>query len=142
MPRKAGASPVAAAPAEEPAQTSPPLASIAVAPPTTKKVGAQFNIVETRELLLIVAEVKPIGGQGWSEVERQFNQKAANGVLQFKVRAANSLKSRFQRFLTPQERRVGGHTLFGFGSIRQCVSCSYSSDSREQEAPDEPWRRR
>ena len=29
-------------------------------------------------------------------MERQFNQKAANGVLQFKVRAANSLKSLFQ----------------------------------------------
>jgi hypothetical protein len=99
MPRKAGAA-AGAAPADEASSASLPSSNStsgpSVAVPTAKKVGAQFNVVETRELLRIVSIVKPIGGQGWSEVERQFNEKAAGGGP-FKVRAANSLKSRFQR---------------------------------------------
>jgi hypothetical protein len=71
-------------------------------------VGPQFNIVETRELLRLVAAVKPIGGQGWSEVERQFNEKASAGVSCFKVRAANSLKSRFQRLASIEKPTGAG----------------------------------
>ena len=97
MPRKSVTSPVGAPPPDALPPTSGQSQPIAIPAPTTKKVGTQFNIVETRELLRIVAAVKPIGGQGWSEVERQFNINAANGLLQFKVRAANSLKSSFGR---------------------------------------------
>jgi hypothetical protein len=53
-------------------------------------------MLETRELICLVATIKPIGGQGWNEVERQFNEKASAGMVGFKVRGANSLKSRFQ----------------------------------------------
>ncbi len=55
--------------------------------PTSKRmqVGMLFNIDETRELLCIIANVKPIGGQGWNEVELQFNKKSVAGMPSFKV---------------------------------------------------------
>ena len=78
MPRKAAAAPDAALPPDGAASANPPSHPTFV--PAAKKVGPQFNIVETRELLRLVAAVKPIGWQGWSEVERLFNEKAGAGV--------------------------------------------------------------
>ncbi len=98
MPRKGPAAGEGAA-----TQEAPPSAAV---PPAKRQVGAQFNIVETRELLRLVALLKPIGAHGWAEVERQFNEKATAGVVSFKVREAKSLKGRFQR-LAAVEKPTG-----------------------------------
>ena len=61
-----------------------------------KKTVVQFTDAETSKLLNIIKEKKPIGMEGWREVESEFNTHSGSHPG-FTEHTSLSLKQKFQR---------------------------------------------
>ena len=77
----------------DPSQLS--VASVAVCSADKKSV-VQFTDAETAELLHIIKDKKPIGMEGWREVESEFNTHSGSHPG-FTEHTSLSLKQKFQR---------------------------------------------